>query len=75
MRGKRLALTLEEHPIIGALGSAVAELLAETARTPRLLRIGVHDRFGQSASADELLEYYGLTPASMAKRILQALRA
>jgi transketolase len=74
VRGKRLVVTMEEHSIIGGLGSAVAELLAETARTPRLLRIGVHDRFGQSATANELLDHYGLTPEKMAPSILQALR-
>jgi transketolase len=73
VRRKRLVVTMEEHSIIGGLGSAVAELLAETAGTPRLLRIGVQDCFGQSATADELLDYYGLTPQKMAPAILTAL--
>jgi transketolase len=70
-RGKRLAVTMEEHWINGGLGSAVAETLAEVAGSPPLVRFGVEDEFGQSASADELLEHYGLTPAKMADRILR----
>jgi transketolase len=73
--GKRLCVSMEEHWIIGGLGSAVAETLAEVTRTPPLLRIGVRDQFGQSATADELLEHYGLTPRQMAERIQAALRS
>lgn len=64
----RLVVTAEEHNIIGGLGSAVAEVLAEGRLAP-LLRIGVNDEFGQSASADELLDYYGLTGPKVAARI------
>ena len=71
--GKRLAVTMEEHSIIGGLGSAVAEVLAEAREAPPLLRLGVHDCFGESGNADELLEHYGLTPGQMAGEIAQAL--
>jgi transketolase len=71
--GKRLVVTLEEHSIIGGLGSAVAEIMAEESGSPPLLRIGVDDTFGQSATADELLAHYGLTPPQMARRILDRL--
>jgi transketolase len=71
--GKQLAVTMEEHWIHGGLGSAVAETLVEVRGTPPLLRIGVRDQFGQSATADELLDHYGLTPAKMADTIVDAL--
>ena len=71
---KQLCVTMEEHWISGGLGSAVAETLAEVRGTPPLVRIGVQDRFGQSATADELLEHYGLTPSQMAETILGAFR-
>lgn len=74
-RGKRLAVTMEEHWISGGLGSAVAETLAEVPGTPPLLRIGVEDRFGQSATADELLAHYGLTPSRMVETILQRMES
>ncbi len=69
-RGKRLAVAMEEHWISGGLGSAVAETLAEATGTPPLLRVGVRDQFGQSATADELLAHYGLTPPQMAETLL-----
>lgn len=54
------AVTVEEHSIIGGLGSAVAETLAENCPIP-LQRVGVEDKFGQSGKPDELLADYGLT--------------
>jgi len=60
-------VTVEEHSVIGGLGSAVAELLAEraTRRLP-LKRIGVADTFGESGTAEELLEKHGLTAQNIA---------
>lgn len=52
-------VTVEEHSIIGGLGSAVAEVLSENCPTP-LYRIGIRDRFGESASAAELMVYFQL---------------
>jgi transketolase len=61
------AVTIEEHSIIGGLGSAVAELLGERAsRHIPLSRLGVPDVFGESGLADELLEKHGLTAANIA---------
>jgi transketolase len=74
-KGKRLAVTMEEHWISGGLGSAVAERLVEMGDMPPLLRIGVEDQFGQSATADELLEHYGLTPDKMAETILSRIES
>lgn len=53
-------VTAEEHTIIGGLGSAVAEVLAENAPTP-MVRVGIKDSFGESGRPLELLEKYGLT--------------
>jgi transketolase len=66
------AVTAEEHQVIGGLGSAVAEALAEHCPVP-LVRVGVQDRFGQSGSAEALIEYYGLTPEGIAQAALRAL--
>ncbi len=55
-----LIVTAEEHSIVGGLGSAVAEVLAEECPVP-LKRVGVNDRFGTSGKAEELLKYFGLT--------------
>ena len=52
-------VTVEEHSIIGGLGGAVCECLAEKAPVP-VKRIGMHDVFGESGPAVELLHKYGL---------------
>lgn len=52
-------VTVEEHSIIGGLGSAVCEVLSEKAPT-RVLRIGINDVFGESGPAVELVHKYGL---------------
>jgi transketolase len=52
-------ITVEEHSIIGGLGSAVAEVLAES-QPAKLRRIGTNDRFGVSGKMDELLDLFEL---------------
>ncbi len=52
-------VTVEEHSVIGGLGSAVAELLIETFPVP-MKRIGMYDQFGESGTAQELLHKYEL---------------
>lgn len=69
-----LVVSVEEHSIIGGLGSALAECLSSLAQPARLLRLGVRDQFGESGLADELLEKHGLQPADIYKSIRQALR-
>lgn len=67
------AVTAEEHSIIGGLGSAVAEVLAEHYPVP-MERVGVMDTFGESGSPDELLQKYGLTPGHIAEKAVRAWR-
>jgi transketolase len=52
-------VTTEEGQIIGGLGGAIAELLAENHPAP-MRRVGMEDRFGESGSPSELLEHFGL---------------
>jgi transketolase len=66
-------VTCEEHSIIGGLGGAVSELVAEHCPVP-VLRLGVKDTFGQSGKPDELLEHYGLTAGAIAALALQAMQ-
>ncbi len=68
-----LVVTVEEHSIIGGLGSAVAECLAETRPAAPLLRLGVRDCFGESGLADELLDKHGLQPKGIRASIIQRL--
>ena len=57
-------VTAEEHSVIGGLGSAVAESVAETCPVP-VVRVGVKDVYGHSGTVPALLEAYGLTPAAL----------
>ena len=62
--GVRGVVTIEEHSIIGGLGSAIAMILAGGGLPIKF--IAVADRFGQSAlDYDELLEHYGLTETAV----------
>jgi len=65
-------VTAEEHNIIGGLGSAVSETLAENRPVP-LERVGVRDTFGRSGKVPQLLELYGLTSAEIVKRAKAAI--
>lgn len=65
VRKTGLVITVENHSIIGGLGSAVCEVLSEY-YPAKVKRIGVNDRFGQSGKADFLLEYYGLSAEKLA---------
>lgn len=67
-----LVITAEEHSVVGGLGDAVASLLAEK-RPTRLAKIGVKDRFGESGSCDELMEYFGFTPEELASKVKEIL--
>ena len=61
-------VTVEEHSIIGGLGSAVCETLSSKAPT-KVLRIGINDTFGESGPAAELIKKYGLDADSIAAKV------
>lgn len=63
-------ITVENHSIIGGLGSAVCEVLAENFPVP-VKRIGVNDEFGQSGDADLLMDFYGLSAKKLKQSIKQ----
>jgi transketolase len=69
-----LLVSVEEHSIIGGLGSAIAECLAGLSNTPSLLRLGVRDEFGESGLADELLERHRLSEELIAEDIKRRLQ-
>ena len=61
-------VTVEEHSVIGGLGSAVCDVLSEKAPT-RVMKIGINDTFGESGPALELLKKYGLDTDSIYAKI------
>ena len=61
-------VTVEEHSVIGGLGSAVCDALSEKAPT-RVMKIGINDTFGESGPALELIKKYGLDAESIYKKV------
>ncbi len=61
-------VTVEEHSVIGGLGSAVCDALAELAPTP-VKKVGMQDIFGESGSAAALIEKYGLDAEGVYKSV------
>jgi len=61
-------VTVEEHSVIGGLGSAVCDVLSAKAPTP-VLKIGMQDVFGESGPAVKLLEKYGLNAEGIYNQI------
>ena len=66
-------VTVEEHQIMGGMGSAVAECLAKNFPVP-IEFIGVDDQFGQSGTPDELIEHYGMDTKSIIKAVNKILK-
>jgi len=65
-------VTVEEHSIIGGLGSAVAEVLVENGNVP-MQRVGIRDIFLESAYTEDLMKYYGLSVEDIAKSVKRCL--
>jgi transketolase len=66
----KLFVSVEEHNIVGGLGSAVSEYLAEQGKTAPLLRLGVKDTFSIVGNYEYLLEQHRLLPEQIAEDIL-----
>ena len=60
-------LSVEDHNIIGGLGSAIAEVLTEE-YPKKLIRLGINDSFGKSGKAEELMQYFGIDAKSIADK-------
>lgn len=65
-------VTVEEHQVMGGMGSAVAEVLAQNCPTP-IEFIGIQNKFGQSGTPDELIEHYGMGKNSIKDAVRKVL--
>jgi transketolase len=66
-------VTAEEHSIIGGLGGAVAEVLAESAPVP-LVRVGIRDAFGTSGDSEGLLKHYGISANNIVASVREVIK-
>ena len=70
----KLLVTVEDHSIIGGLGSAIAESLCVHAAMPALVRLGIRDEFGESGTPESLYEKHGLSKEGIARALLEEWR-
>ena len=69
----KVLVTVEDHTVVGGLGSAVADVLAEHDGMPSLYKIGLNDIFPESAPPNDLYDKYGLSSGEIARQVLDAL--
>lgn len=65
----RCIVTVEDHNVIGGLGTAVAEVLAEEGYSGKLVRMGLQDTYGESGVPSELYDKYGLSAGAIVRRV------
>ena len=63
-------ITIEDHSIIGGLGTAVCEVLSENYPV-KVERMGIKDTFGKSGKAEELMKFFGITSEDIIKKVLE----
>jgi len=73
MYSNRNIITVEDHSIIGGLGSSISEIIAENNMNSKLIRIGLNDIFPESGKPDDLYDKYGLSSGKIRERIINAL--
>lgn len=71
VKGKRLVVTIEEGFVHGGLGSAVGEWMMAQGQMPKLIRMGVEDKFPHAGSYEYLLEQCGLTTEQIVEKIIK----
>lgn len=64
-------ISIEDHSIIGGLGSAISEVLTDE-YPAKLIRLGINDTFGKSGSAIELMKYFGITADNLVRQVGQS---
>ena len=63
-------ISVEDHNVLGGLGSAIAEVL--TSKCPKKLeRMGINDTFGKSGKAEELMKYYGISYVNLVQKLFE----
>lgn len=63
-------ITVEDHSIIGGLGSSVCEVLSDELPT-KVIRMGINDVFGRSGNAEELIRYYKIDSTAIVNKVLE----
>jgi transketolase len=69
MSRKKLIVTIEEHNIIGGLGSAVAEAMSEISESPKKISFGINDKYSKGGSYSYLKKEFGIDVDTITKKI------
>jgi transketolase len=68
-RDAKLVVTVEDHSVVGGLGTCVAEALAKATSHPALMKLGIQDTFGESGEPVELYDLHGLSAKKIAEKV------
>ena len=74
IKNKKLIITVEEHNVIGGLGSSIADIVSSVPKSAPLIKIGVEDRYDKGGSYNYLKEKNNLTKSKISKIILNKLK-
>lgn len=74
INSKKLLVTIEEHNIIGGLGSAISEVISQIPNTPKTALIGIEDEYSEGGTYNFLLKKHRLDPEGIVNRILLELK-
>ena len=69
----KLIVSIEEHNIIGGLGSAISEFKSTLEKSPKQLFLGIKDMYGKGGTYNHLLNKHGLTPEKIVENVLKNL--
>lgn len=69
----KLLISIEDHNIIGGLGSSISEVLT-TKQPAKLIRLGIKDIFGRSGKAEELMKKYGIVAENIVEEVLKYIK-
>lgn len=71
IKNKKMIVSVEEHNIVGGLGSAIAECIANISNKPKHLMLGINDKYSPGGDYKYLLDYFNLTAEKITKKIIK----
>lgn len=74
LKNKKLAVSFENHNVIGGLGSIISETITDEGLSTKLIRIGVKERFGQVGTPEDQRIDYGLTKENIVNKVIESFK-
>ncbi len=73
LKTAKVAITVEDHNIIGGLGDLIGSIISENRLCVKLMKVGVHDKFGKSGDPIELAKLYGIDESSIENTVKEVI--